>query len=188
MLACQATCRWSEQSDARENFSRHFYRALLQVVIKELDLLPSVEDSRDIVVGRLGRDAFGRGFANYARNALERLRVDVERDVEGRKEFSGESGEGGVLEGFEERYGEREKEVAVVWTLRAMLAEAIESLILVDRFLCLLERSGEGDLGGEVVGSDAVDGEPNIPLVVMLVPVFEPVDSPRNMVIVAKKL
>ncbi|KAJ3038631.1 hypothetical protein HDV00_000475 [Rhizophlyctis rosea] len=192
MLACQATCRWSEQGEeAKENFARHFYRALLQVVISERNLLPHITDSRDIVVGRLGREAFGRGFVNYATRALGRLGVDCEKDAQPE-----------VLREFEERFAEREKEVAVVWTLRALLAEAIESLILVDRFLCLVEASGERDVGvaggevggagveGKVEGSDR-DGEREekiVPLEVMLVPIFEPVDSPRNMAIVARKL
>ncbi|KAJ3293515.1 hypothetical protein HK104_004387 [Borealophlyctis nickersoniae] len=175
MLACQATCRWAEQPDAAENFSRHFYRALLQAIIKERNLLPEIADSRDIIVGRLGRDAFRGGFVAYAEQALPRLGIDTVKFGLTRE----------ALEEFRQRFRDREKEIAVVWTLRAMLAEAIESLILVDRFLSLVEASGEGDVDGGATIADTGDSKS---LEVQLFPIFQPIDSPRNMVIVARKL
>jgi len=123
--------------------------------------LPHIEDSRDIIVGRLGRGSFGKGFSNYALSALKRLNVDLE--AFGITED--------VLQAFWDRYQDREKEVAICWTLRAMLAEAIESLILVDRVLNLLEV-----------------GDGSHPLDISLLPIFDYVESPRNMALIVQKL
>ncbi|KAJ3180142.1 hypothetical protein HDU85_004145 [Gaertneriomyces sp. JEL0708] len=153
MLACQATCRWVEEGEAaKETFSRHFYRALLQQVIVDMKLLPT---ENEIVVGRLGRPAFGHGFVAYAKAAFERLGVDM-------KKF-GLTDE--ILQEYETSYHHRQKEIAVIWTLRAMMAESIESLILLDRYLALVE-----------AGVDA-----------SLFPLFDHRKSPRNMVLVATK-
>ncbi|KAL2920174.1 hypothetical protein HK105_200240 [Polyrhizophydium stewartii] len=157
MVACQATCRWAEQPGASDNFTKHFWRALLQLVIVEHDLLPAASDTASIIVGRLGRGAFGHGFATYAEHALKRLGIAYPTATLTRS----------VLESYAERFASREKEIAVVWTLRSMLAEAIESLLLIDRYLHIVE------------------ADPR--LEVRLVPVFDPVDSPRNMALIAIK-
>nr|KAJ3421664.1 hypothetical protein HK105_002769 [Polyrhizophydium stewartii] len=142
---------------ASDNFTKHFWRALLQLVIVEHDLLPAASDTASIIVGRLGRGAFGHGFATYAEHALKRLGIAYPTATLTRS----------VLESYAERFASREKEIAVVWTLRSMLAEAIESLLLIDRYLHIVE------------------ADPR--LEVRLVPVFDPVDSPRNMALIAIK-
>ncbi|KND04811.1 uncharacterized protein SPPG_00514 [Spizellomyces punctatus DAOM BR117] len=195
MLACQATCRWTQQGDAaKESFSRHFYRALLQLIILEKELIPDLDDSRNIVIGRLARGAFGNGFIGYARHALRKLGIDLDK--------AGLTDD--VLREYEEKYRDREKEVAVVWTLRAMVAEAIESLILVDRFLSIVEMTGERDVYVDAKSRNLMEAEGDgqryngeydnatcqspMHLSVMLFPLFDHVDSPRNMVLVAKKI
>eukprot|EP00842_Homolaphlyctis_polyrhiza_P007083 jgi/Hompol1/964/HPOL_005472-RA len=157
MVACQATCRWSDQPDAAENFEKHFNRAVLQVMIVELKLLPNIENTTDIIVGRLGRKAVGHGFIVYAKLALKRLGI----------EFPTATLTEDVLESYAKRFEHRKKEIAVVWTLRSMMAEALESLLVLDRFLYLVEADRN--------------------MYVRVIPIFEHKDSPRNMAIIAVK-
>ncbi|RKO84955.1 methyltransferase domain-containing protein [Blyttiomyces helicus] len=165
MLSCQATCRWATDPSAADNFTRHFYRALLQLLIHSRGLIPPGVTTFSLTVGRLGRRAFDNGFAGYAQLALPRLGIDAEA-----------AGlDAPALNAYWLAHAEREKEVAVAWTLRALVAEALESLILVDRFAYLEEVGGAGS-----------EGEPPS-VVVDMFPLFEYVDSPRNMVIVAQK-
>ncbi|KAJ3163160.1 hypothetical protein HDU86_002329 [Geranomyces michiganensis] len=184
MAACQATCRWTDDSEgSKQSFKRHFYRALLQKLIVEYKLLPNLDDATttttttpsSITVGKIPpRTAFENGFAGYARAALRKLGVDDDDDVlppppppvspnnnnnnnnnNNEKQhpantataaFSSSPLSTAPLTQYERAHAAREKEIAVVWTLRAMLAEAVESLILVDRFLALVEANGERDV------------------------------------------
>ncbi|KAI8926448.1 hypothetical protein BC831DRAFT_456229 [Entophlyctis helioformis] len=164
MVACQATCRWADQSDSLDNFTKHFHRALLQVLIVENNLLPqaatttnTATDGTYVTVGRLGRGAFGHGFVNYAAHAFKRLGIA----------YPSPTLTPAVLQSYVDTYAQREKQIAVVWTMRSMLAGVIESLLLMDRFLFLVEKRPQME--------------------VRLVPVFDHVDSPRNMAVVAVK-
>ncbi|KAJ3331546.1 hypothetical protein HDU76_002862 [Blyttiomyces sp. JEL0837] len=189
-LACQATIRWSTQQNSRENFTRHHYRALLQYVLYKQNLLEKARQAtqspspeQDVIIGRLRPNVFTNGFKHYAKIALGRLNIDC--NVEGITDE--------ILEGYERDFAHREKEIAIVWTLRSMLGSAIESLLLVDRFLYLVEQGGgnggddvhvgpgEGGFGQSEIGKGAN-------LEVQLFPLFDPIDSPRNMVLVARKL
>ncbi|TPX60411.1 hypothetical protein PhCBS80983_g01780 [Powellomyces hirtus] len=195
MLACQATCRWTDNPAAsKESFTKHYYRALLQKLIVDNALLPHIEHSRDIIVGKIPKTAFDTGFAAYAIAALTRLNVSV-KDNPALSEPA--------LAKYDRSHRPREKEVAVVWTLRAMLAEAIESLILVDRFLAVVEMGGHDDvqvdeldhqfttlqLKHQQLESPPTDSDTSSEAFkVSLFPLFEHVSSPRNMVLVCQKL
>ncbi|KAI9342558.1 methyltransferase domain-containing protein [Obelidium mucronatum] len=166
-LACQATLRWEEEGGVG-NFLRHHYRALLQLVLFENNLMDRARANsksstdHDIIIGRMkGPSAFSKGFPFYAKLALSRLRIDTE--AEGLTEHK--------LKKYEESYRHREKEIAIVWTLRSLLGDVFESLLLADRFQYLTEQR-------EVKGLDRIE----------LVPLFDPLASPRNMVIVCTKL
>ncbi|KAJ3156608.1 hypothetical protein HDU89_004390 [Geranomyces variabilis] len=210
MAACQATCRWTDDPLAsKQSFKRHHYRALLQKLIIEHKLMPNLDNddddeaTRTITVGKIPRGAFENGFATYARAALVKLRVDVDDDDGGEKAATVVATDPAALAQYEREHESREKEIAVVWTLRAMLAEALESLILVDRFLALVEAGGETDVCVQDVVSpstgilshltrsvdeDSRNGTPNrAPLQVALFPLFDHVSSPRNMVLICRK-
>ncbi|KAI9363958.1 methyltransferase domain-containing protein [Zopfochytrium polystomum] len=199
-LACQATCRWDEDwkdSSSTEPavvqeslnhepagvspFTRHHFRALLQVLLKETGLLDYARQhsasspEQDVIVGRLRSTAFNRGFVAYAKVALPKLGIDLIPDLEYSPGHSLKTQHPArptivesVASGIAQRFAWREKQIAAVWTLRAMMGSAIESLILIDRVLFLAE------------ASENVDS-------VKLFPLFDPVDSPRNMVLVATK-
>ncbi|KAK5668844.1 hypothetical protein QVD99_004626 [Batrachochytrium dendrobatidis] len=182
MTACQATCRWEMDPDgSNTNFKKHWMRAVLQqLIVDELGLV-SRENTHNIKVGRLGRkgkfdsqnaqgddrydesdEVLGTQFAAYATIALNCLYNQGICDCPLEKrtpEF---------LAAFGKSLAYRKHEVAALWTLRAMMAEAVESFILLDRFMLLVEA--------------------DIPeLVVRMVPIFKLEDSPRNMAIIAIK-
>ncbi|KAJ1560571.1 hypothetical protein HK096_008099, partial [Nowakowskiella sp. JEL0078] len=209
-LACQATCRWYLDRDLSiDNFSKHFSRAVLQVLVMRLngaakselfssedtsksitcllkncdatnetfgfssDLrlqtrrqmvtkLSKLENNTDIVVGRLKRGALVNGFVSYARAALDRI-LGVDDGVS-RLVVCNDA-----LKELNEEFLPRKLEVAVLWTLRALLAEVIESLIFVDRILAIKEQSLEHNI--------SVSG----------FPIFNYLESPRNLIIVAQK-
>ncbi|KAJ3242567.1 hypothetical protein HDU81_000012 [Chytriomyces hyalinus] len=164
-LACQATCRWADDEQGADNFRRHHFRALLQYVLSQHGLTDRARANskasvdQDIIIGRLKPSAFTQGFPFYAKLALSRLKMDAA--VEGLTDA--------VLHAYEDAFREREIEIAIVWTLRSMMGEVFESMLLADRYLYLTEQLG-------------VDGG-----TVELLPLFEPVLSPRNMALVAVK-
>ncbi|KAJ3031530.1 UNVERIFIED_CONTAM: hypothetical protein HDU68_003066 [Siphonaria sp. JEL0065] len=115
----------------------------------------------DIIIGRMkGPAPFAKGFPHYAKLALSRLKIDT--DAEGLSEER--------LKEYENRYKSRENEIAIVWTLRSLLGEVFESLLLADRYQFLLEQC-------EQKGLDRIE----------LIPLFDPVASPRNMVLICTK-
>lgn len=72
-----------------------------------------------------------------------------------------------------ERQNQGFKKISIYWALRTMLSPVIESLILVDRLIYIEEQQqelfGSGDVGVNL----------------MLFPLFNPILSPRNFVLVA---
>ncbi|KAJ1924026.1 hypothetical protein IWQ60_005489 [Tieghemiomyces parasiticus] len=151
-LACQAPTRWGGANVATSvaNFGRHFYRALLHYLMVDRALVQTTDPFP--VVGRLPKSAF-TDFPTYCRRALTRL---------------GHGENGNVDAATAQRYYESmlpyATRMAVVWTLKALLAPCLEALIILDRCRYLVERGHE----------------------VTLLPLFDTIVSPRNMVIVAR--
>ncbi|KAJ3253424.1 hypothetical protein HK103_000693 [Boothiomyces macroporosus] len=157
MTACQATCRWAyEYETSVENFKKHSWRAMLQVVLTKSKCFKDIDPST-ITIGRLGRGAFKHGFKEYCIKAIQKLGLP----------YPTEDLDENTINEVEELYSCKMFQVSVVWTLRAMMAEAIESLILLDRVLFLEESQSCKDI--------------------WLAPIFKQLDSPRNMVIVATR-
>ncbi|KAI8912695.1 methyltransferase domain-containing protein [Gorgonomyces haynaldii] len=146
MLACQAPTEW-DPSQAVLNYRKHFYRALLQLVLKQ----ETTMDLETAKVGKMPPDAFLNGFVDYATMALSKLNQSVDPSV---------------LEQYLSYY-DREKEIAVFWTLRSVMANTIESMILLDWKYFLEEQ----------LPNAKVD----------LFPLFDQSISPRNMVISCSK-
>ncbi|TPX39235.1 hypothetical protein SeMB42_g06399 [Synchytrium endobioticum] len=166
-LACQATGRWNVDS-TELSYTRLFYRALLQCVLVDLNVIDTangeVDEANTVVVGRFKKNVAAKGFATYARAALKRLNVE-----------SGSISDD-MLEQYEKRYSKERKRLAISWTLRSISSSLLESLILIDRFLFVGEEI-------ERVYSNRDDTD----VAVDMYPVFSPVESPRNMIIVARK-
>ncbi|KAI8614123.1 methyltransferase domain-containing protein [Chytriomyces sp. MP71] len=166
-VACHATCRWTQPEErSKEAFKKQHFRALLQHILNKHGLFDRAQtnsketQNNDIVIGQLKSNAFSNGFAHYAKLALAKLQIDA--DSEGLTPS--------VLNTYEDAFRKHEIEVAILWTLRSMMGNIFESLLLADRYLCLDEQLGDKD--GTLIH---------------LVPLFDPVISPRNMALVAVK-
>lgn len=156
-MACQSTCRWATQEKSLDIFAQHFHRALLQYVTIDCDLLPHIKSHREIIVGPLSRTSKSNGWITYARNVFKKWNIDGPSDE--------------ILSSYYERFQPHAKEIAIIWTLRALIAASLESLILMDRLAFLDEwiKTNQQDLD------------------VQLIPLFEPVHSPRNMGLIIRK-
>ncbi|KAF2140292.1 uncharacterized protein K452DRAFT_289050 [Aplosporella prunicola CBS 121167] len=189
MMAVQAPQNWGPE-DSEAFFTRHFFRALLQRVFLERgvieapqtpDDVAAAEDGRapcspagtgspgqPIIIGTLKKSCYS-GFVNYVRGALAKIlenpEESEERKVLFRERVYPMTDE--EIREFEVRYAQRKKELSVVWSLMAFSAGVIEAMIVVDRWLWLLEQ--------EEVGTAWVE------------PVFGYGMSPRNLVVVGLK-
>jgi len=163
MLACQAVHRWATNVSTAQAFQLHFFRALLQLVLQQHHPSHLKERQQDIAqngcvskqhsIGRIP-PRLARSWETYLPAALERLQLPLPFD---------EEQVGAMLREFQHV----EAQVSVYWTLRAVLAPVVETLILLDRALFLHEA-----------------GVPSV----RIVPVFKPEVSPRNFAIIALKV
>lgn len=145
MLACQAPWRWSSKpTQSLQSFKSNHYRALFQAFV--LPLL----GRDDVELGHLPSSSL-TNFQTYVRAACTKVGVECPD-----------------LEFHAIELAHNQKRLAVVWTLRALLGPAIESILLLDRYYLVKERLAE-------TGA------------VQLVPLFDPVQSPRNFVLVARR-
>lgn len=145
MLACQAPWRWASRPiQTTQSFRSNHYRALFQAFV-----LPSLSLTEEPELGHLPLSALS-DFTNYVQCACERLSVPVPLDID--------------LRAVETEHDL--SRTAVIWTLRALLGPAIESILLLDRFYWVRENI-HGDC--------------------RLIPLFDPVKSPRNFVLHAKR-
>ena len=113
-----------------------FYRAVFEVIL-EMNRVKNTEH-----VGKLKKNL---SFVEYVRVALQKIGVHIQMGDD-------------EINGVYDKYVERETEVYVFYMLRNMLAPLIESVILLDRLLYLLENGYENSF---------------------LVHLFDPVISPR---------
>ncbi|KAI9487588.1 MAG: methyltransferase domain-containing protein [Benjaminiella poitrasii] len=158
MLSCQAPARWiDQQNETLEAYEHHFFRALLQLMMVEKGL---TDVSVAPVVGRLNKKKDFVSFPVYVKAALKRLKMSENT-------FSIEE-----VENYYNEYKARkvDKQIIIIWTLRVLLAPVLESLILMDRWLYL---------------DSTIEDSPTKSI--SLWPLFDPVMSPRNMVLVAIK-
>ncbi|ORX80574.1 hypothetical protein BCR32DRAFT_293758 [Anaeromyces robustus] len=163
MIACQVTPKWITQPNISETFKKHFYRAILQVIIFENKLLNEEELNNQIIIGRI-RKQHMKSFKAYATEALKRLKVSTEKI------------EALDFESYLERYKERQGEIIAAWALRTLISNAIESLILTDRWLYFEEQS-------RILQESTKDHI----IETHLFPLFDQITSPRNMVLIAIK-
>ncbi|ORX52290.1 hypothetical protein DM01DRAFT_1288982 [Hesseltinella vesiculosa] len=160
MLACQAPSRWLDQKDATiKAYRHHFYRCLLHWIMidKGLWLL----ETKAPVLGRLNAKRDFSSFPVYVKAALGRLGLapDAISEAEAEAYYSK----------YKQQY-HTDQRIALLWTIRALLGPVIESLVLVDRYQYLQETLPETPTKQ-----------------VWLAPLFDPVVSPRNMVVMATK-
>ncbi|CEP18406.1 hypothetical protein [Parasitella parasitica] len=158
MLSCQAPARWiDQQEETLIAYEHHFFRALLQFIMVEKGL---TDASVAPVVGRLNKKRDFTSFSVYVKAALKRLKYPEDT-------ISSEE-----AEAYYQEYKDKQvdKQITILWTLRVLLGPILESIILVDRYLYL----------DETIEDSATKG-------IWLWPLFDPVVSPRNVVIAATK-
>jgi hypothetical protein len=156
MLAAQTPQNWkSNDPESILLFRDRSWRAMIQKLL--VTHYNGKINPDCIPVGRLPKKAFKNGFLGYVQHAIKKLKL----------EYPIESLNDEVVLEFEKEYEPRMKEMIVFWCLKVLMAESIESLILVDRLLYLWE-SGTCKS-------------------VLLEPVFSTGVSPRNMAIIALK-
>ncbi|KAG5456027.1 MAG: hypothetical protein BJ554DRAFT_4346, partial [Olpidium bornovanus] len=136
-------------------------------------------DVAPLHVGRLRPHVF-KDFETYVGAALRRISVPSSPEAARTPLVAPDS-----IAEYERKLSPRRLEVAVIWTLRALIGPVIESLIVVDRCLYLMEqapprRSVESESESESDAAAAVS-------VTLLTP-FDRIVSPRNFCIVASKV
>ncbi|RKP04623.1 methyltransferase domain-containing protein, partial [Thamnocephalis sphaerospora] len=170
-LACQAPGRWPSQAEAtHQAFERNYYRALLHLFMVEHGMAAANVDAPRI--GQLGRKPLPT-FAAYAIAALrklarsDRLSADQSARLHAFLAAPGDDPQApaAVLEAFAAQHADGRRQVAAFWTLRALLAPALERLLLQDRVHYLREQ-----------GHDA-----------WIIALFDPQASPRNLALVSVK-
>ncbi|OBZ81337.1 Methyltransferase-like protein 25 [Choanephora cucurbitarum] len=158
MLSCQAPARWEDQlEETLMAYEHHFFRALLQAIMVKKGL---TDASKAPVIGRLNKKKDFTCFSVYVQAALKRL--DLPQTTIPAEE----------AEAYYDSYKARgvDKQIAIVWTLRVLLGPVLESLILMDRWLYLDQTIPDSPTKN-----------------IWMWPLFDPVSSPRNMVIAATK-
>ncbi|RPA88214.1 hypothetical protein BJ508DRAFT_410081 [Ascobolus immersus RN42] len=199
-MACQAIQNWTnETSDAF--FTRHFYRALLQRVLVDRKIVnvsrkpapePEVKTEVEangetkelpkgtpIIIGSLRKPAYA-SFKSYVTHAMPKIKALLPHLPESQFQIPDEE-----VEGYTERFGDRRKQLCIIWTLMAFVAGLVESLILVDRLKFCEEVFAEEERkwreSGPKEGKKWVRGRAWVRVG------FEFEHSPRNLVICAVK-
>ena len=147
MVACQAAHRWGTfVSDIDESLKRLFYRGVFETIHLTLT---GHRIKRPLK--KLGAEAY-RSPLGYTRAALMRIGYDGPIDEEWIQEQF-------VID------QDKKSRLAAIWMCRSILAQVVESLILLDRYLFVKERNIDVDL----------------------VAMCDPAISPRNMSLVCSK-
>ena len=178
MMAVQAPYNWGSE-DSEAFFKRHFYRALLQRILLDRDIVKQSSDLDSIAGGNIsGKDNAGtplivgalrkvcfESFRAYVRGAIAKLSrdpIDGRMILERTSDLTDE-----VIDQYEAEWAYARKNLSVIWSLMAFSAGVVESIIAVDRWLFLREQ-------------DCVEK-------CWVEPVFDYALSPRNLVVVGLK-
>ena len=178
MMAVQAPKNWTDM-ECEAFFTRHFYRALLQRILRDRGIVGNPTENSDgmgesprgwtgngpaLTIGSL-RKACYSSFTAYVRGAITKLTDDQKCGPEIQRRMEGLTDED-ILR-YEEKFREKKKELSIVWSLMAFSASVVESCIVVDRWLYLKEQAEVRECWVETV--------------------FDYKQSPRNLVVVGIK-
>ncbi|KAF7517452.1 hypothetical protein PCG10_001214 [Penicillium crustosum] len=177
-MALQAPYNWG-RADSEDFFTRHFYRALLQRVLLDRDIIPKPDVPDDLykdhtdnpnaggialIVGSLRKSAF-LSFSAYVGAATVKLSQDPTRGELVKERVCTMSDE--ELQRYEAEYLHTRKNLSIVWSLMAFSSQVVEAAIVVDRWQFLREHDSVKECWVE--------------------PVFEYGQSPRNLAIIGIK-
>ncbi|RDW71497.1 hypothetical protein BP6252_08060 [Coleophoma cylindrospora] len=155
MMAVQAPWNWTPK-DSDSFFTRHYWRALLQKMFLDygvVGIAKSAEfpDSTEpVIIGSLRRSCYA-SFTTYVRGALAKLAADPERNMNALIDAKMGAMTDEDIERYAAEYDVKKKELSVTWSLMAFSAGAVESLIVVDRWLWLKEQPEVKDAWVEAV-------------------------------------
>ena len=159
IVACSASQRWTPTSSIQDSLRRLYYRAVFQKLMVDGGITPPVVSHNEALESNGGERAIRKLSKTAASDPVSYVTAALERLGCVQTIHSGT-----VIATYE-WYEYARKQIAVVWTLRGLLGDAIESLVLMDRVWFLKEQ-----------GID-----------VQLVSVVDPGESPRNMALVVKR-
>ena len=159
-LACQSTWRWGVTQSLKEVeviFRKNCYRFTIQILLYETGQF-KWEETADITVGQMRPKHYGC-FPAYAHYCFERMGLSF---------FFEKYDEAELQARYDEMESRAMLRMASVWSVRALFASVIESAIVIDRLMYLLENAS--DLSR-----------------ITLIPAFDPQVSPRNFVLECEK-
>ncbi|KAJ3352796.1 hypothetical protein HDU91_005967, partial [Kappamyces sp. JEL0680] len=166
VAACQALKRWgTDKTDLSDSLKRLYYRSVLQKLMQDCGIIPptctqeealATQDWGERCIKKLGAKDCANPVS-YTRAALKRLGCEQDQRVSHLTDAT--------IQATFEWYSYARSQVATVWTLRCLLSDALESLLLVDRCLAVQEAGFS----------------------VELLPICEVADSPRNMALICTK-
>lgn len=177
-MALQAPNNWSSE-ESESFFIRHFYRALLQRVLQDRNVVPKPEVPKNIydcdpsdektsgnalLVGSLRKSAF-TSFSAYLHAAVEKLSRDPKKGDQVKEKMADMSEE--EAERYVAEYWPAKKNLSIVWSLMAFSGILAEAIVLVDRWQFLREHDSVKDCWVE--------------------PVFDYTLSPRNLAVIGIK-
>ncbi|RPB03878.1 hypothetical protein L873DRAFT_1833550 [Choiromyces venosus 120613-1] len=128
MMACQAPGNWTASS-SEAFFTRHFFRALLQRIFFDRGLVSTAEP---VIIGSLRKKCY-TSFREYVFGAIDKI------DWATRVQISLQE-----VDRYEVGFAGRKKDLSVLWSLMAFCAGVVESLIVVDRWVYLMEGVEKG--------------------------------------------
>ena len=178
MMAVQAPRNWTP-AECASFFTRHFYRALLQRIFLDYGLVdkpteaPTIADisprgrtglGEPILIGSLPKACYV-SFEAYVYGVIEKLNDASERGRSIVTRLKGITSQD--ISKYEETFKYGKKELSILWSLMAVSAEVVESMIVVDRWLYLKEQTEVEKCWVEAV--------------------FDYKQSPRNLVVVGIK-
>ncbi|KAK9447848.1 methyltransferase domain-containing protein [Limtongia smithiae] len=138
MLACQAPATWTRET--RENFfTRHFYRALLQRILKDRGIIDLASGAGDrISIGSLRKQWYA-DFETYCRGACHRAAQSCTRPESANDELFNVPKDVAVR--YYKSFIQKRRRLCVLWTLMACtVAPLTEAIIHLDRYYFLKEQ------------------------------------------------
>ncbi|KAJ5312000.1 hypothetical protein N7508_002830 [Penicillium antarcticum] len=176
-LAVQAPYNWGV-NDSESSFTRHFFRALLQRILVDRNILakPCVSEdassdgaylearNSSIAMGKLPKAAF-KSFTTYVRAATIRMSRDQIYGSKVQEHIAAMTDE--EIQCYETQYSHARKHMSVVWSLMGFSAQLVEAIIVVDRWQFLREQDLVKDCWVQ--------------------PVFDYSESPRNLAVIGLK-
>ncbi|KAJ3236427.1 hypothetical protein HDU81_010810 [Chytriomyces hyalinus] len=180
-LSCQNFDRF-DAAGIESNLTGHYKRSLLDALLWHFNLDPPGKDGTSVPgssdaeprerkqhkfrLGKLPIEAFEGSFITYAQAALQRLGLGNRVSEEELQAFVSLP-----------QYVNAKRQIFVVHCIKSLLSRVLESLVLMDRYLGIVEMNTEGGLMDRA----------GVQVDVRMLNLFDIYESPRNVVFLARK-